>query len=107
MTMQPEKLSNVLRTMRDQFRGHEIADGQVIISGEALSSLVQTLEFATEAARAMEQQLASYRCREQHRGRVVPFPPRHSARRHSPWRPNPAAIPGHVSDSDDDGGSAA
>ncbi len=101
--MQPERLSNVLRTMRDQFRGHELADGQVIISGEALSSLVQALEFATDAAEALERRLAA--CLDH--GQVVPFPARRAARRHSSWRqPNPVSMPGRLAD-DDDGGDAA
>ncbi len=49
------KLSDTLREMRDQFRGYEIVDGQVLISGEALSSLVETLDMAHRAALRLEQ----------------------------------------------------
>ena len=105
------KLSHTLRNIRDQLRGHEIADGQVIIRGEALSSLVETLGLAADAATALERELEQARTqpRVQARpaGRVLPLPRRaHHARRHSPWRPAHHATPGYVID-DDDGGDAA
>ena len=108
------KLSHTLRNIRDQLRGHEIADGQVIIRGEALSSLIETLDFAADAAAALERELEQARTqpRVQARpaGRVVPLPRRaHHARsrRQSPWRPTSTTTPGRVSGHDDDGGDAA
>ncbi len=50
------KLSDTLREMRDQFRGYEIVEGQVLISGEALSSLVETLDMAHRTALRLEQE---------------------------------------------------
>ncbi len=109
------KLSTTLRNIRDQLRGHEITDGQVIIRGEALSSLVETLDFAADAAAALERELEEGRTTPQVQarpaGRVVPLPRRaHHAlhhRRQSPWRPTSTTTPGRVAGHDDDGGDAA
>jgi len=111
--LREQTLSDLLKTIRDQFRGHEIADQQMLVAGEALSALVETIDHAREAAQRLEAELEEHR-RRAGGGNVVGFPrrrhmddrPRCRAWRHSPWHTDPASISGAVMD-DDDGGSAA
>lgn len=103
------KLSTTLRNIRDTLRAHEITDGQVIIRGEALASLVETLGFAADAAAALERDLEDTACRtvrSRPAGRIVPWP-RSRVRRHQPQsRPVPSGSIQPGSD-DSNGGDAA
>ena len=103
------KLSTTLRNIRDQLRGHEIADGQIIIRGAALSSLVEALDLAADGAAALEHELEEARGTRLAAGRVVRLPRRLrpvSDQRFSPWRPAQGRFPG-LRISEDDGGDAA
>ncbi len=102
------KLSETLREMRDQFRGYEIVDGQVLISGKALSFLVETLDMAHQAARKLEQERPGGD-RRQPVLRIVPggrnADPRNAGAKRPPvktWTPWDAGR-----NTPDDGGSAA
>ena len=110
-------LSDLLKNMADQFRALDACDGQVLIEGEALTSLVDTLDFASEAAARLEDRVNATGCPPQPvaAGKVVPFPPRRErhhprARRHSLWGARPVSRPGVTVVDDDDtgnGGDAA
>jgi len=110
------KLSNLLTNIRDTLRAHDITEGAVTIEGEALRTLVETLDQAAAAARALEaeRELLAEPCPEARPvaqgGNVTPLPRRRHhaprARRHSPWRPQQRFRPGIIK-GDDDGGDAA
>ena len=111
------KLSTLLTNIRDILRAHDITEGAVTIEGEALRMLVETLDQAAAAARALEAErelLAEPpppEARPVAQGNnVTPLPRRrHHAprvRRHSPWRPQQRFRPGIIR-GDDDGGDAA
>ena len=110
-------LANLLKNMADQFRGYDICAGRVLIEGEALTSLVQTLDEAAAAAAQLENRAQAEVCLGEQPGsakiiRFRPRWPRSNARarslRHSPWRVQPTSMPGMIhADEDDDGGDAA
>jgi len=102
------KLSDTLREMRDQFRGYEVVEGQVLISGKALSSLVEALDEAHRAALRLEQERSGEHARRPVL-RLVPggrnTDPRDAGSRRPPvktWTPRSAG-----GRAPDDGGSAA
>ena len=110
-------LSDLLKNMADQFRAFEACEGQLLLQGEMLTSLIETLDFASEAAARLEDRVHATGCPPQSvtEGKIVPFPPRRErhhprARRHSPWNARPLSRPGMMVADDDDtgnGGDAA
>jgi len=105
-------LSEILKNIRDTFAGHAIADGRIVIEEEALFSLVETLDMAVDAARALERERSApasvhlpansprhHANRRGWRGRQQDAIRRHSAVFSPPRRGNP--------DGNDSGGDAA
>ncbi len=117
-------LSSLLKNIADTLRAHALEGDQVIIAGEELKGLIDTLDYAAETARQLEDGAGALpaeppacRAAGDASTNVTPFPAgerRHhrrarSARRHSPWRPAPVCRPGltRADDGENDGGDVA
>ena len=118
-------LSSLLKNIADTLRAQALEGDQVFIAGDELKGLIDTLDYATEAARKLEDGAGAMaatpparRAAGEASANVTPLPTgerRHhrrarGARLHSPWRPNPVSWPGmiHADDGEDgNGGDAA
>ena len=117
-------LSALLQNIADTLRAHALEGDQVIIAGDELTGLIDTLDYAADTARKLEDGAVALPSAPPARhaagdvsANVTPFPVgerRHhrrarGARRHSPWRPQSVSRPGltHADDGENDGGDAA
>ena len=118
-------LSSLLKNIADTLRAHAIEGDQVIIAGDELTGLIDTLDYAAETARRLEDGHGALpsapptpRAHGTGTSNVTPFPAPPRRRHHSrnrgfsPWRQPPSwNVPGATSSTDDNdngnGGDAA